>query len=172
MEKRIKAAKENLKEYKNVQYVHGNHDEIKSILENLKIQKVDGILLDLGVSSYQLDERNRGFSYLGENQLDMRMDKSQTLTAEMVVNTYSQEELANIIYQEDGTAKSPVLKFVTEEQAKAIQERAGAKAGDIIFFVADKPTAHRLQMGGFQLAVNEHAPHHLKGLGQIDKGQL
>ena len=68
-------------------------------LKNLNIDKVDGILLDLGVSSYQLDEKNRGFSYLGENDLDMRMDKSQSLTAKTVVNNYKEEELANIIYQ-------------------------------------------------------------------------
>lgn len=98
-EEALKAAKERLKNFKNVMYVHNNHDNIKQILRDLKIEKVDGILLDLGVSSYQLDERNRGFSYLGENLLDMRMDKSQTLTAEMVINTYSQEELANIIYE-------------------------------------------------------------------------
>ena len=65
----------------------------------MKIQKVNGILLDLGVSSYQLDERERGFSYLGSNELDMRMDKSQTLTAKKVVNTYSEEILADIIYK-------------------------------------------------------------------------
>ena len=93
------AAKNNLKEYKNVQYIYGNHDEIKNILKNLRIKKVDGILLDLGVSSYQIDEKERGFSYLGENELDMRMDKSQTLTAKIVVNTYKEEELANIIYK-------------------------------------------------------------------------
>ena len=97
-EEALKAAKANLKEYKNVKYIHGNHDNIKEILEELDIAKVDGILLDLGVSSYQLDEKNRGFSYLGENELDMRMDKSQALTAKIVVNTYKEEDLANIIY--------------------------------------------------------------------------
>ena len=82
-----------------MKYIHDNHDNIKKILDQLNIDKVDGILLDLGVSSYQLDERNRGFSYLGENVLDMRMDKTQELTAEMVVNHYSEQELANIIFE-------------------------------------------------------------------------
>lgn len=95
----LKAAKEKLKDFSNVIYVHDNHDNINEILEKLNIEKVDGILLDLGVSSYQLDERNRGFSYLGENELDMRMDKTQKLTAKEIVNTYSEEELANIIYE-------------------------------------------------------------------------
>ena len=98
-EEALTAAQEKLKDFSNVIYVHDNHDNIKEILENLEIEKVDGILLDLGVSSYQLDERNRGFSYLGENKLDMRMDKTQELTAETVVNTYEEKELANIIYQ-------------------------------------------------------------------------
>lgn len=95
----LKAAKQNLSDFKNVKYIHGNHDDIKEILENIGIEKVDGILLDLGVSSYQLDERNRGFSYLGENELDMRMDKTQTLSAKTIVNTYKEENLANIIYE-------------------------------------------------------------------------
>ena len=98
-EEAINAAKENLSQFPNVIYVHDNHDNIKSILENLDIKKVDGILLDLGVSSYQLDERNRGFSYLGENELDMRMDKSQNFTAKDVINNYKEEDLANIIYE-------------------------------------------------------------------------
>lgn len=98
-EEALQAAKENLKEFQNVKYIHNNHDHIKEILENLKLEKVDGILLDLGVSSYQLDERNRGFSYLGENELDMRMDKTQELTAKEIINTYEEERLANIIYE-------------------------------------------------------------------------
>lgn len=98
-EEAIHAAKDNLKEFSNVKYVHDNHDNIKEILEKLNIHQVDGILLDLGVSSYQLDEKNRGFSYLGENILDMRMDKTQKLTAQVVVNEYSEQELANIIYE-------------------------------------------------------------------------
>jgi 16S rRNA (cytosine1402-N4)-methyltransferase len=95
----LQAAKENLKSYNNVEYVYGNHDDIKEILENLEVESVSGILLDLGVSSYQLDERNRGFSYMGEAKLDMRMDKEQQLTAKEVVNTYSEERLADIIYK-------------------------------------------------------------------------
>lgn len=95
----LKAARSNLRKYKNVQYIHANHDEMKKILKNLKISEVNGILLDLGVSSYQLDERKRGFSYLSDNELDMRMDKSQQLTAKHVINTYKEEELANIIYK-------------------------------------------------------------------------
>lgn len=98
-EEALKAARQNLKDFKNVKYIHNNHDNIKEILQELEIEKVDGILLDLGVSSYQLDERNRGFSYLGENTLDMRMDKSQELTAKEVINTYKEEQLANIIYE-------------------------------------------------------------------------
>lgn len=95
----LQVAKQNLKEFSNVIYVHNNHDNIKEILEELQIDKVDGVLLDLGVSSYQLDERNRGFSYLGENDLDMRMDKSQELTAKTVINEYPEEELIKLIYE-------------------------------------------------------------------------
>lgn len=94
----IVAAKDRLKMYSNVKYVHGNHDDIKDILKSLNIEKVNGILLDLGVSSYQLDERKRGFSYIGNSKLDMRMNQEQELTAEIVVNEYSEERLAKIIF--------------------------------------------------------------------------
>ena len=98
-EEALSVVKERLKEYKNVIYVHGNHDDIKEILTNLNICKVDGILLDLGVSSYQLDEAERGFSYTKDALLDMRMDKTNNLTAEYVVNNYSEEKLSQIIYE-------------------------------------------------------------------------
>lgn len=98
-EEALKAAGENLKGYKNFKLVHGNHDDIKTILSELGIDKVDGILLDLGVSSYQLDEKERGFSYISDNKLDMRMDKTQKLSAYDVVNNYKEEKLADIIYK-------------------------------------------------------------------------
>ena len=123
----LKAAKERLKEFSNVQYVHGNHDEIKEILEQLGIDGVDGILLDLGVSSYQLDERNRGFSYMSEDSvLDMRMDRTQDLTARDIVNNYSELELANIIFEygEDKFARS-IAKKICEYRENKIIETTG-----------------------------------------------
>lgn len=98
-EEAICVAKERLKEYPNVKLIKGNHDDIKQILEELEIPTVDGILLDLGVSSYQLDEKNRGFSYMADSKLDMRMDTSSGMTAKDVVNNYSEEDLANLIYE-------------------------------------------------------------------------
>lgn len=122
-EEALKAARERLKDFKNVRFVHGNHDNIRQILNDLNIEKVDGILLDLGVSSYQLDEKNRGFSYLGENKLDMRMDKSQALTAETIINTYSQEELANIIYEygEERFSRQIAKNICIERERELIQ---------------------------------------------------
>ena len=119
----LEAAKENLKEFSNITYIHGNHDDLKNILEELAIDKVDGILLDLGVSSYQLDERARGFSYMGEAKLDMRMDQSQDLTAYDVVNSYSGEKLIYILqeYGEEKFARQIVRNILKERKQKPIE---------------------------------------------------
>lgn len=95
----LNVAKKHLKEFSNIEYIHGNHDDLKEILEKLKIDKVDGILLDLGMSSYQIDERTRGFSYMLDAELDMRMDRTQDLDAKKVVNNYKEEELSRILYE-------------------------------------------------------------------------
>ena len=79
--------------------IRSNYTEFDAVLKNFGYEKMDGMLLDLGVSSYQLDNPERGFSYRSEAPLDMRMDKTQKLTAKEIVNTYSEEELANIIYE-------------------------------------------------------------------------
>ncbi len=94
----LEVAKQKLKEFKNVKYIHGNHDDIKYLLSSLNINKVDGILLDLGVSSYQIDEKTRGFTYMQDGPLDMRMDKTQELTADYIINNYKEEELADLIF--------------------------------------------------------------------------
>ncbi len=122
----LNAAKENLKDYKNVKYIHGNHDDISRILKEIGIESVDGILLDLGVSSYQLDEKSRGFSYIGNNELDMRMDKTQSLTAKEVVNTYSEEHLAEIIFEygEERFSKNIARNICKERVNKEIQTTA------------------------------------------------
>lgn len=115
-EEALKASREKLKDYNNFKLLHDNHDNIPQILQNLHIDKVDGILLDLGVSSYQLDERERGFSYMAEDEkLDMRMDRTQKLSAIDVINKYSEQDLENIIFEygEEKFAKS-IAKAICE----------------------------------------------------------
>lgn len=115
----LSAAKERLKEFNNVTYVHNNFYNIDSILTELDIEKVDGILMDLGVSSYQLDTAERGFSYMKDAPLDMRMNREDDLTAYDIVNGYSEEQLFRIIkeYGEDNFAKR-IAKFIVDRREK------------------------------------------------------
>jgi 16S rRNA (cytosine1402-N4)-methyltransferase len=113
----LKAAKEKLKDFNNVTYVHDNFYNIEEILEKLKVEKVDGILMDLGVSSFQLDETERGFSYMRDATLDMRMDRSKGISAHDVVNNYSEEQIAEVLktYGEEKFSKR-IANFIVDRR--------------------------------------------------------
>ena len=120
----IKAATKRLEAYENkVTIVRDNYEHFQTILSTLSIPKVDGILLDLGVSSYQLDESDRGFSYRFDAPLDMRMDRRQDFTAKDLLNSYSEAELYRIIrdYGEDKFAKNIAKHIVREREKKPIE---------------------------------------------------
>ncbi|MGI6072687.1 MAG: 16S rRNA (cytosine(1402)-N(4))-methyltransferase RsmH [Lachnospiraceae bacterium] len=106
----------------NIKIVKDNYINIPRILDKLGIQKVDGILLDIGVSSYQLDNPERGFTYREDAVLDMRMDKDAVLTAADIVNGYPREELARIIreYGEDDFANNIARHIVNEREKSPI----------------------------------------------------
>ncbi|MFV0502747.1 MAG: 16S rRNA (cytosine(1402)-N(4))-methyltransferase RsmH [Lachnospirales bacterium] len=110
--------REVLKEYLDKTFfVHDNFSNLKSILYKLNIDKIDGMLLDLGVSSHQLDEKDRGFSYHQNAILDMRMNKENNINAKYIVNNYSENDLSGIIlkYGEERWAKR-IAKFIVEER--------------------------------------------------------
>ncbi|NDO18763.1 16S rRNA (cytosine(1402)-N(4))-methyltransferase RsmH [Lachnospiraceae bacterium MD329] len=116
----IAAAKERLSVYGDrVTAVNRNFCEIKSILQELNIDKIDGAVLDLGVSSYQLDNGGRGFSYMHDARLDMRMDKNAEKTAYDIVNSYACEELTRIFYEygEEKWSKR-IAEFIIEAREK------------------------------------------------------
>ena len=119
----ITASTERLKEFKNVTIVRSNYRNMKEELNNRGINKVDGILLDLGVSSYQLDTVSRGFSYKEEAPLDMRMDNRNEVTARDIVNNYSQGDLFRIIrdYGEDKFAANIAKHIVMNREIKPIE---------------------------------------------------
>lgn len=92
----IRKATDRLKDYSNKTLIKANFSDMKNELEKLGIYKVDGILFDLGLSSFQIDDETRGFSYLKDHELDMRMNKDADLTAKVIVNTYERQKLADI----------------------------------------------------------------------------
>lgn len=120
----IEAAKVRLREFSDrTTFVKSNYVQMKEVLQELGIEKVDGIVLDLGVSSYQLDNASRGFSYMEDAPLDMRMDREQTVSARDIVNTYSEDELYRIIkeYGEERYAKSIARNINKRRQQKDIE---------------------------------------------------
>lgn len=121
----IKAATRRLSEFEDrIQIIRSNYCDMQEVLADIGIAKVDGIVLDLGVSSYQLDDPTRGFTYRAEDApLDMRMDKRQDFTAKEIINTYSEQELYRIIrdYGEDKFAKNIARHIVQARQEKVIE---------------------------------------------------
>lgn len=120
----IKAASERLKPFMDrVTIVRNNYCNMDKVLDELSIDKVDGIMLDLGVSSYQLDTAERGFTYNVDAKLDMRMDQRQEVTARDIVNDYSEYDLYRIIrdYGEDRFAKNIAKHIVAARQKKPIE---------------------------------------------------
>lgn len=118
----IKVLHERLDSFDNVTIVQNNFSNVKDILKEQEIEKIDGMLLDLGVSSFQLDTAQRGFSYHADAPLDMRMSKSG-LSAKDVVNTYSEAELADILfrYGEEKFARRIAKNIVLHRQNKEIE---------------------------------------------------
>lgn len=106
-------------ENSNIKYIHDNFINIPQILNNLKIDKVDGMLFDLGISSPQVDNPERGFSYHNDGPLDMRMNRKQTLTAKDIVNNYSQKQLTEVIgeYGEENWA-SRIAEFIVKRRQR------------------------------------------------------
>ena len=120
----IKAASKRLEPYMDrVTIVRNNYCNMDKVLDELGIDKVDGIMLDLGVSSYQLDAADRGFTYNVDTALDMRMDQRQEITAKDIVNEYSEFDLYRIIrdYGEDRFAKNIAKHIVAARQEKPIE---------------------------------------------------
>ena len=116
----INYSKNKFSKYKNqIQFKKSNFSNIKSILQELSIDKIDGILLDLGVSSFQINETSRGFSFMNESKLDMRMDQSADLTAEEILNKYPEKELANIFHNFGEVRESNILsKLIVKSREK------------------------------------------------------
>ena len=123
----ITAAEERLADYMDrVTLVHSNFDRVGEILDELGLDGTDGMLFDLGVSSPQLDEAERGFSYMQDAPLDMRMDRSAPLTARDVVNDWSYEELRRILYEYGEERYAPVIaKHICRAREQAPIERTG-----------------------------------------------
>ena len=120
----ISFAKDVLKGFKNYKIIKSNFRFLKEKLKEEGIEKIDGLLLDLGLSSFQIDDETRGFTYLKDTSLDMRMDQDQSVTAETILNIYSMEELARIffVYGEEKNSFKIARRIVEKRPLKTTME--------------------------------------------------
>lgn len=148
-----------------VELVRGTYDDLPRILKEKKISTIDGFLIDVGVSSMQLDEVERGFSFRGEAPLDMRMDPESRLTAEEIVNRFSEKELARIFFEYGEERRSrQVAKAIVEARRKK-RIRTTKELVDIVMPVATKGRLHpaTLVFQALRIVVNDE-------LGQLERG--
>lgn len=142
----IKVSRERLSKYNcNIILVNDDYKNLLNILKENNIEKIDGLLADLGVSSYQLDEASRGFSYSKDAPLDMRMNQNQSLTAREVVNTYEEKDLLKILYEygEENFAKSIVKNIIKQRQVSPIET-----TGELVKIIEKSVPSKLLHKGG------------------------
>ena len=142
----IEVSRERLSKYNcNVILVNDDYKNLLNILKENNIEKIDGLLADLGVSSYQLDEASRGFSYSKDAPLDMRMNQNQSLTAREVVNTYEEKELLKILYEygEENFAKSIVRNIIKQREVSPIET-----TGELVKIIEKSVPSKLLHKGG------------------------
>tara|TARA_Y100000310_G_scaffold344156_1_gene455419 strand:+ start:1923 stop:2798 length:876 start_codon:yes stop_codon:yes gene_type:complete len=132
----VKEAKKNLGDSNKIQIVHNNFSNIREVLSKLKMKKVGGILLDLGISTHQLEEAGRGFGFVGE--LDMRMNQLQELTAKKVVNEYSEERLSEILYKNGEKVNSRKIARSIVEYREKNEIKSGGQLLKLIKFSMDE----------------------------------
>ncbi len=153
----LDVCKERLKDYPFVKLVKADFKDVESVLDNLGIENLDGVLLDLGVSSYQLDNPERGFSFRFDSKIDMRMDKSQKLTAYDVVNTYSQKHLTRILaeYGEEEYASSIAKNIVLKRPIETTKQLANIIENSMPKKVVFKRNgAHKKSFQAIRIEVN------------------
>lgn len=159
-------AKENLAPWgKKVEWIRGPYADLKRYLDERKIGEIDGFLIDIGVSSMQLDRRERGFSFQGDAPLDMRMDPESSLTAEVIVNEMPEKELARIFFEYGEERRSRQVARAIVEARKKRRIRTTAELVAIVKPVTIWGKLHpaTLVFQALRIAVNDE-------LGQLKKG--
>lgn len=180
----LKAAEERLKGFScGKLFVQSNYADIKEVLDQLGINEINGALLDLGVSSFQLDNEERGFSYMKDAPLDMRMSQDDPFTAYQVVNTYTEKELAAVIkeYGEEKWA-SRISKFIVQNRKEQSIERTGQlveiiKAAIPASARRDGPHPAKRTFQAIRIEVNDELGQLERAVGEFcdvlaDKGRL